>query len=105
MGMYRPARLWQIASVGSQGHRVAKAIDWLKMNDTATLRIEELAFGAPPKRDIDGLRRKADPEGGNAQPGEPKTGRNNQGRTVSLSDSSALLFRSFDVCFRNHDDE
>nr|WP_033112288.1 AraC family transcriptional regulator [Dickeya dadantii] len=125
------ARLWQIASVGSQGHRVARAIDWLKMNYTATLRIDELAayvqmstsslhhyfrqltamsplqyqkwlrlnearrlmlnedfdaasaafdvgyespsqfsreytrlFGAPPKRDIEGLRRKADPEGG-----------------------------------------
>ena len=26
------ARLWQIAYVGSQGHRVAKAIDWLKVN-------------------------------------------------------------------------
>jgi len=37
------ARLWQIASVGSQGHRVAKAIDWLKTNYTATLRIEDLA--------------------------------------------------------------
>lgn len=37
------ARLWQIASVGSQGHRVAKAIDWLKMNYTETLRIDDLA--------------------------------------------------------------
>ena len=37
------ARLWQIASVGSQGHRVAKAIDWLKMNYTGTLRIDDLA--------------------------------------------------------------
>jgi AraC-like DNA-binding protein len=37
------ARLWQIASVGSQGHRVAKAIDWLKTNYTTTLRIDELA--------------------------------------------------------------
>lgn len=36
-------RLWQIASVGSQGHRVAKAIDWLKANYTAALRIDELA--------------------------------------------------------------
>lgn len=121
------ARLWQIASVGSQGHRVARAIDWLKANFTATLRIEDLAahvqmspsslhqhfrqltamsplqyqkwlrlnearrlmlnedsdaasaafevgyespsqfsreytrlFGAPPKRDIEGLRRKAE---------------------------------------------
>ena len=121
------ARLWQIASVGSQGHRVAKAIDWLKENYTTTLRIDDLAshvkmspsslhhhfrqltamsplqyqkwlrlnearrlmlnedsdaasaafevgyespsqfsreytrlFGAPPKRDIEGLRRKAD---------------------------------------------
>lgn len=121
------ARLWQIASVGSQGHRIARAIDWLKMNYTATLRIDDLAahvqmspsslhqhfrqltamsplqyqkwlrlnearrlmlnesldaasaafevgyespsqfsreytrlFGAPPRRDIDGLRQKAD---------------------------------------------
>jgi AraC-like DNA-binding protein len=37
------ARLWQIASVGSQSHRVAKAIDWLKMNYTAALRVDELA--------------------------------------------------------------
>ena len=124
------ARLWQIASVGSQGHRVAKAIDWLKVNYAGTLRIEDLAayaqmstsslhqhfrqltamsplqyqkwlrlnearrlmlnedldaasaafevgyespsqfsreytrlFGAPPKRDIDGLRRKAGSKG------------------------------------------
>ncbi len=124
------ARLQQIASVGSQGHRVAKAIDWLKVNYTETLRIDDLAaqvkmspsslhhhfrqltamsplqyqkwlrlnearrlmlnedsdaasaafevgyespsqfsreytrlFGAPPKRDIEGLRRKADREG------------------------------------------
>lgn len=121
------ARLWQITSVGSQGHRVARAIDWLKANYTAALRIDELAahvqmstsslhhhfrqftamsplqyqkwlrlnearglmlnedldaataafrvgyespshfsreyarlFGAPPKRDIDGLRRRAE---------------------------------------------
>ena len=124
------ARLWQIASVGSQGHRVAKAIDWLKVNYTATLRIDDLAshvqmspsslhqyfrqltamsplqyqkwlrlnearrlmlnedldaasaafevgyespsqfsreytrlFGAPPKRDIEGMRRQADSAG------------------------------------------
>lgn len=37
------ARLWQIASVGSQGHRIARAIDWLKLNYTAPLRVEELA--------------------------------------------------------------
>jgi AraC-like DNA-binding protein len=124
------ARLWQIASVGSQGHRVARAIDWLKANYTATLRIDDLAahaqmspsslhqhfrqltamsplqyqkwlrlnearrlmlnedsdaasaafevgyespsqfsreytrlFGTPPKRDVEGLRRKADSHG------------------------------------------
>ena len=37
------ARLWQIASVGSQGHRVAKAIDWLKANYAAAVRIDDLA--------------------------------------------------------------
>ncbi|ACT07431.1 transcriptional regulator, AraC family [Dickeya chrysanthemi Ech1591] len=124
------ARLWQIASVGSQGQRVARAIDWLKVNYAATLRIDDLAahvqmstsslhhyfrqltamsplqyqkwlrlnearrlmlnenfdaasaafdvgyespsqfsreyarfFGAPPKRDIERLRRKAAPDG------------------------------------------
>lgn len=36
-------RLQQIVSVGSQGHRVAKAIDWLKLNYTETLRIDDLA--------------------------------------------------------------
>lgn len=37
------ARLWQIASVGSQSHRIAKAIDWLKSHYAHPLRIEELA--------------------------------------------------------------
>lgn len=36
-------RLWQIASTGSQSHRVAKAIDWLKANFRSPLRIDELA--------------------------------------------------------------
>ncbi|MFV0662799.1 AraC family transcriptional regulator [Denitromonas sp.] len=36
-------RLWQIASAGSQSHRVARAIDWLKLNYAAPLRIDELA--------------------------------------------------------------
>ena len=37
------ARLWQIASVGSQSHRIARAIDWLKVHFAEPLRIEELA--------------------------------------------------------------
>ncbi|MDO3510060.1 AraC family transcriptional regulator [Ralstonia pseudosolanacearum] len=36
-------RLWQIASAGSQGHRIARAIDWLKVNFALPLRIDELA--------------------------------------------------------------
>lgn len=36
-------RLWQNVSVGSKSQRVAKAIDWLKVNYTKPLRIEELA--------------------------------------------------------------
>ncbi len=35
--------LRQIASVDSQGYRIAKAIDWLKVNYSSPLRIEELA--------------------------------------------------------------
>jgi AraC-like DNA-binding protein len=37
------ARLWQIASVGSQSQRVSKAIDWLKLNYASTLRVDDLA--------------------------------------------------------------
>ncbi|MGX1021953.1 AraC-like DNA-binding protein [Pseudomonas sp. Y3 TE3536] len=32
-----------IASVGSKGHRIAKAIDWMKLNYAAPLRVDELA--------------------------------------------------------------
>ncbi|MDY4376824.1 AraC family transcriptional regulator [Pectobacterium brasiliense] len=37
------ARLRNIASVGSQGHRIARAISWLKTHYSQVLRIEELA--------------------------------------------------------------
>lgn len=37
------AKLRQIASVDGQGHRIAKAIDWLKLNYAIPLRVEELA--------------------------------------------------------------
>lgn len=37
------ALLRQIASVDSQGYRIAKAIDWLKVNYSSALRVEELA--------------------------------------------------------------
>ena len=36
-------RLRQIASTGSQGHQIARAIDWLKGNFASPLRIDELA--------------------------------------------------------------
>lgn len=35
--------LRQIASIDSQGYRIARAIDWLKINYSASLRIEDLA--------------------------------------------------------------
>ncbi|MER3445881.1 MAG: AraC family transcriptional regulator [Candidatus Dadabacteria bacterium] len=37
------ARLREIASAGSQGHQIARAIDWLKSNFTRPLRIDDLA--------------------------------------------------------------
>lgn len=37
------ARLRQIASAGSQSHRIAQAIEWLKRHYTLPLRIEDLA--------------------------------------------------------------
>jgi len=36
-------RLWQIASIGSQSHRIARAVEWLRANFTHSLRIEDLA--------------------------------------------------------------
>jgi AraC-like DNA-binding protein len=37
------SRLRQIASVGSQSHRIARAIDWLKAHASEPLRVDELA--------------------------------------------------------------
>lgn len=37
------ARLWQIAAVGSQGHRIARAIEWLRARFAEPLRVETLA--------------------------------------------------------------
>jgi len=37
------ARLWQIASVGSMSHRIARAIDWLRENYSQSLHVEDLA--------------------------------------------------------------
>lgn len=37
------ARLWQIAAVGSQSHRIARAVEWLRANYAQPLRIETLA--------------------------------------------------------------
>src|SRR6266540_5668385 len=37
------AHLWQIAAVGSQSHRIARAIDWLKANYRLPFRVDELA--------------------------------------------------------------
>ena len=37
------SRLWQIASMGSQGHRIARAIDWLKSHAADVLRVDQLA--------------------------------------------------------------
>jgi len=37
------ARLWQTAAIGSQSHRIARAIDWLKLNYAQPLRTEALA--------------------------------------------------------------
>ncbi|MCD5971833.1 AraC family transcriptional regulator [Pseudomonas quasicaspiana] len=37
------SRLRQITAVDGQGYRIAKAIDWLKLNYTSALRVDELA--------------------------------------------------------------
>ncbi len=37
------SRLWQIAAMGSQGQRIARAIDWLKAHAAEELRVDQLA--------------------------------------------------------------
>lgn len=37
------ARLWQIASVGSMSHRIARAVDWLRKNYSQSLQVDDLA--------------------------------------------------------------
>jgi AraC-like DNA-binding protein len=37
------SRLRQLVSIDSQGHRISKAIDWLKLNYAESLSVEELA--------------------------------------------------------------
>ena len=36
-------RIWRMASVGSQSHRIVRAVDWLRANYAQPLRIDELA--------------------------------------------------------------
>ncbi|NWD74454.1 AraC family transcriptional regulator [Pseudomonas gingeri] len=43
LGSGQGPRLRQIAAVDGQGYRIAKAIDWLKLNYTEPLRIDDLA--------------------------------------------------------------
>jgi len=43
LGSDQAGKLRQIASVDGQGHRIAKAIDWLKLNYALPLRVDELA--------------------------------------------------------------
>lgn len=40
------ARLWQMASVGSQSHRIARAVHWLRTNYARPLSISDLAAHA-----------------------------------------------------------
>ena len=43
LGSDQAAKLRQIASVDGQGHRIARAIDWLTLNYALSLRVDELA--------------------------------------------------------------
>ncbi|MBN3214489.1 AraC family transcriptional regulator [Pectobacterium polaris] len=43
-------RLCEIASIESHGYRIAKAIDWMKLNYTSAIKIDELAAKAQMSR-------------------------------------------------------
>lgn len=51
------AKLQQIASIDGQGYRIAKAIDWLKLNYALPLRVEELAACVPVQMSTPTFRR------------------------------------------------
>lgn len=93
------SRLRQIASVGSQSHRVAKAIDWLKLHYTEALRIEDLAARA--QMSLSGLHHHFKQLTGMSPLQYQKWLRLNEARRLMLSDGADAATAAFNVGYES----
>lgn len=92
-------RLRQIASVGSQSHRVAKAIDWLKLHYGNALRIEDLAARA--QMSVSGLHHHFRQLTGMSPLQYQKWLRLNEARRLMLSEGAEAATAAFSVGYES----
>lgn len=92
-------RLRQIASVGSQSHRVAKAIDWLKLHYADALRIEDLAARA--QMSVSGLHHHFRQLTGMSPLQYQKWLRLNEARRLMLSEGAEAATAAFSVGYES----
>lgn len=92
-------RLRQIASVGSQSHRVARAIDWLKLHYAEPVRIEDLA--ARVQMSVSGLHHHFRQLTGMSPLQYQKWLRLNEARRLMLSDGAEAATAAFSVGYES----
>lgn len=92
-------RLRQIASVGSQSHRVARAIDWLKLHYPEPLRIEDLASRV--QMSVSGLHHHFRQLTGMSPLQYQKWLRLNEARRLMLSDGAEAATAGFSVGYES----
>jgi len=99
LGTDQAARLRQIASVGSQSHRVARAIDWLKLHYPEPLSIEDLASRA--QMSVSGLHHHFRQLTGMSPLQYQKWLRLNEARRLMLSDGAEAATAAFSVGYES----
>lgn len=92
-------RLRQIASVGSQSYRVARAIDWLKLHFAEPLRIEDLAARA--QMSVSGLHHHFKQLTGMSPLQYQKRLRLNEARRLMLNDGAGAATAAFSVGYES----
>ena len=92
-------RLRQIVSVGSQSHRVARAIDWLKLHYTEPVRVEHLAARA--QMSVSGLHHHFKQLTGMSPVQYQKWLRLNEARRLMLSEGAEAATAAFSVGYES----
>jgi AraC-like DNA-binding protein len=92
-------RLRQIVSVGSQSHRVARGIDWLKLHYAEPLRVENLA--ALAQMSVSGLHHHFKQLTGMSPLQYQKWLRLNEARRLMLSDGAEAATAAFSVGYES----